>query len=62
MWLTFKYQGNALDLPLDVQLDLLDQLWNGFEVWGYENVKILELVFVNKQWKVRNQTPYIVGL
>ena len=40
---------NTLDLPLDVQLDLFDKtilpiMIYGCEVWGYENVKILELI------------------
>ena len=59
---------NTLDLPLDVQLDLFDKtilpiMIYGCEVWGYENVKILELIqlrFCKYILKVKKSTPNVM--
>ena len=56
---------NTLDSPIDVQLDLFDKtilpiMIYGCEVWGYENVKILELIqlrFCKYILKVKKSTP-----
>ena len=58
---------DTLDLPIDVQLDLFHKtilpiMIYGCEVWGYENVKILELLqlrFCKYKLKVNKPTPTV---
>lgn len=57
---------NNLHLPIDLQLKLFDNtvlpiLTYGSEVWGYENIEILERIhaeFLRKITKTRKSTPY----
>ena len=57
---------NNLHLPIDLQLKLFDItvlpiLTYGSEVWGFENIEILERIhaeFIRKITKTRKSTPY----
>ena len=57
---------NNLHLPIDLQLKLFDNtvlpiLTYGSEVWGFENIEILERIhaeFLRKITKTRKSTPY----
>ena len=61
----FYIKTNNLDIPLDLQIKLFDHtilpiLTYGCEVWGYENIAILEKVhndFLRRITRARKSTP-----